>query len=291
MKLRAILALLLLAGLSAGTLLQFARPEPAEAPPSSLADSEHAAAEVPHADRFGDPLPAGALVRFGTVRYRPGNIEYCALSPDGKTLATTGTAAGITILDLSTGRHVCHLDGSKELGCNPGDPPMICFSPDGNQLAGVVTIADWWGWSEQAFYIERERRLCVWDVRTGREMRRIPLPVNVPFDEKNCGRYMAFGPTGKDVLVLNQRGEACSFDLASGKQRWRRDTGVAGAKDGRAFLAHSADCKILCLLERTTSDAILFVSPETGAEIRRIEVPTTARWRSATAISSYTSTT
>ena len=69
-----------------------------------------------------------------------------------------------------------------------------------------MAIADWRGWSEETFYLERERRLCVWDVRTGREVRRSPLPVNVPYEEKKGGRDVAFGPTGKDVLVLNRKG-------------------------------------------------------------------------------------
>ena len=50
--------------------------------------------DPPRADRFGDPLPEGALVRYGTIRYRPGDIEGCALSPDGKTLATAGDRPG-----------------------------------------------------------------------------------------------------------------------------------------------------------------------------------------------------
>ncbi|HZU37059.1 MAG TPA: PQQ-binding-like beta-propeller repeat protein [Gemmataceae bacterium] len=63
------------------------------------------AAQPAGKDRHGDPLPAGALVRIGTVRYRAGGggINDAALSPDGKTLAAA-SEAGITLVDVATGR-------------------------------------------------------------------------------------------------------------------------------------------------------------------------------------------
>ena len=45
----------------------------------------------PRLDAHGDPLPDGALVRFGTVRYRIGTVGPYALSPDGTTLAVENT--------------------------------------------------------------------------------------------------------------------------------------------------------------------------------------------------------
>src|SRR5262245_24067387 len=57
-------------------------------------------------DRYGDPLPPGAVARLGTVRWR--NMLYrmstFAFLPGGKQLATTNAKGTLTLWDLGTGR-------------------------------------------------------------------------------------------------------------------------------------------------------------------------------------------
>src|SRR5262245_56381522 len=61
------------------------------------------------ADAYGDPLPAGALARLGTVRFRSGDpIAAVALTPDGKTLLVGGQQT-IRLLDTATGRETRRL--------------------------------------------------------------------------------------------------------------------------------------------------------------------------------------
>ena len=59
------------------------------------------------ADLHGDPLPAGALARLGTTRWRHGaNITFVAFGPDGKTLITAGQDNTARLWDLASGKEI-----------------------------------------------------------------------------------------------------------------------------------------------------------------------------------------
>src|SRR5919108_748438 len=73
-----------------------------------------AAPPRPRTDRYGDPLPPGAVARLGTVRFRHAAlIDSVAFSPDGKTLAFggvwsdgSGDSAVIHLYDWAAGKEL-----------------------------------------------------------------------------------------------------------------------------------------------------------------------------------------
>src|SRR5947208_17092328 len=71
---------------------------------------------APRTDRFGDPLPAGALMRLGTIRLRA-RASAVAFTADGKTILTATGAHGMTRWDAATGR-------PREEFALPGAPGM-----------------------------------------------------------------------------------------------------------------------------------------------------------------------
>ena len=58
-------------------------------------------------DLYGDPLPAGALARLGTVRFRnAARIDRIAITPEGKTLACWDMEGTLSLFEVTTGKRI-----------------------------------------------------------------------------------------------------------------------------------------------------------------------------------------
>jgi WD40 repeat protein len=78
-------------------------------------------------DCYGDPLPAGAVARFGTVRLRHSSgIRSVALSPDGKLIASA-TSSNASVWDAGTGQELERF--KRKLRAQ-----AVAFTPDGKTL-------------------------------------------------------------------------------------------------------------------------------------------------------------
>ena len=116
----------------------------------------------PALDHFGDPLPAGAIQRLGTVRFRPGGeVHALAISPDGKWIVSAGVG-GIRFWDSVTGRPGDTLRGHKSHVFS------VQFSADGKRLvsAGAEDVGAGPGTG----------KLIIWDLSTRRPLVTIEHP-------------------------------------------------------------------------------------------------------------------
>jgi WD40 repeat protein len=86
-------------------------------------------AAEPRLDRHGDPLPEGAVARFGNARLLHGGVRHLEFSPDGKTLASSGSD-GARLWDPATGK-VLPCPHLPEWG-----DAVLTFTPDGGHLVG-----------------------------------------------------------------------------------------------------------------------------------------------------------
>jgi WD40 repeat protein len=96
----------------------------------------------PARDADGDVLPAGAVARIGSKRWRvPSEPEWIALSPDGKLLAVTTRSCTTELLDARTGRLVQTL-GTPTYSERSDVSRAVAMSSDMATVASAVASND-----------------------------------------------------------------------------------------------------------------------------------------------------
>ncbi len=84
-------------------------------------------------DLYDEPLPADALARLGTTRFRLGNMIYAmALSPDGRTAVTVGGNSQTQFWDVESGKIIRQIEWKQG-----GGGRVVACSPDGKLVAYV----------------------------------------------------------------------------------------------------------------------------------------------------------
>jgi WD40 repeat protein len=195
-------------------------------------------------DRYGDPLPSGAVRRLGTVRLRGGHAPvfssdgkllascgwgglyiwdtatgkrirvirdvqrgswHAAFSPSGRLLAAGSVDGGAAVFDVPTGRVVCRIPPA------PYFITALAFSPDDKLLA--VGNSPTAGVGFHVGYAEKHKSIGsirVVELPSGRLLKRLPIP----------GRTLAFSRDGKR-LASGDEADATTFrlwDSASGSE-------------------------------------------------------------------------
>ncbi len=181
--------------------------------------------EQPRLDLYGDPLPAGALARLGTVRFRhDGEAMDIAMSADAKMLAAN-TRSGLIIWNAANGKEI--LRSPRINFWFRGH--TLDFSPDGSVLAvslglGKVELRD-----------SRSGKLRSLEARPRNDLDRA-LP------EETSDASLRFTPDGKS-LALFYRKQIHVFDVATGQCR----TSIADIPGGFNDLAFSPNGKTVAL--------------------------------------------
>ncbi|HEV3262748.1 MAG TPA: sigma-70 family RNA polymerase sigma factor [Gemmataceae bacterium] len=230
-----------------------ARPKDEAKPPAKGADAlKQDQGRQARTDRYGDPLPAGAFARLGTVRFRhEGEAWAMAFSRDSKLLASTSNGGRVFVWDAATGKELRRLQIPKPNGLIRPRVGPIDFSADGTVLA--VASSD---------------GIVLWDIRTGKQRRQFETSV-ADFREAYDGR-IRFSPDGKTLAVAGSSfkrglgGEVALVDAATGKEL-RHFGGINAAIYGLAF---SPDGKLLA--DGTLNPSVRLWDPGNGKLVREL---------------------
>lgn len=144
-------------------------------------------------DRFGDPLPEGALARLGTTRGKHPGAKHLTFNADGSRFVTWGDDSRVCIWNTATGErlHIWSLPFAHQ--------PFLCVSNDG-QMVGIST----------GTHFE------IWNIEQRKVMRKLPLGDALRFSAA------AFAHDGRQLATVDytpNEHRIRVWDLANGKQR------------------------------------------------------------------------
>jgi RNA polymerase sigma factor (sigma-70 family) len=242
-RLKWAVALILAAGTAAGgmgAILTRDRPhDPGQA--TTLKAGAPSIIEDPlRVDADGDPLPAGAILRLGSARFR-GSASLAAYSPDGRVLTTVGVG-GVRTWDAATGRPLteryhadlqspCVISEDGKLAATqtygrPESPhPERITIRRLPSLEVLHTLEDPGKFRARHFCFSRDGNrlaadsrfdILVWDVATGKLISRLPL-----LDEKLGVQALALSPDGSLLAAVDSRVDQVIrlWDVASAREQ------------------------------------------------------------------------
>jgi RNA polymerase sigma factor (sigma-70 family) len=183
----------------------------------------------------GESLPAEALARLGTTRLRHGGIvEQVALTPDGKSLISSGGASGVRVWDTNTGRQTRLFNEPAARG--------VAVSPDGKAVAVIVSGA--------------AEPVVVYDLASGKVLRR--------FGSAGQRSDCLYSPDGRCLAVFRWTNTIDLWDPATGKLLHT----LSGHEELVWSVAFSSDGKTL--VSASDDKTIRFWDTATGKQVRQI---------------------
>jgi WD40 repeat protein len=258
----------------------------------------------PRFDRFGDPLPAGAVMRLGSLRLRPDMPPVAAVfTPDGKTLFSIGEEAAFSAWDPATGKRLRRVpfparEAARPLGLGrPAGASCLTLTGDGKSLIlgcaddTILFVDPLTGAQQRALIQDRagpvrglslsadgktlvaqygSGLVAVWDLATDRPRHRLGGAADAVLS--------AVLPDGKQFLMADLGGRLCLWDAVTGKRVRALEVDMSATGPGGAVrpprllcLAVSPDSKLLAC--GGWDSAVILCSVETGKVVGRVEKP------------------
>jgi WD40 repeat protein len=206
----------------------------------------------PKLDRHGDPLPAGAIARFGTVRLRHGtDLQAMGFTHDAKFLCTvSGSEDSVKLWDTVTGKEVARLNTPASLVGLARNGSVVLVDdvrirvwlpatnavrdlpdktlPEGSSPTALAVNPD-----GRSVALAADGKVLLIDLQTGKTLKELNLPGNapprpapgapVPPPQPGVAPVpppvkLLYSPDGRWLLGNGQKTGVWLWDLRSGKR-------------------------------------------------------------------------
>ncbi|HEV3447925.1 MAG TPA: hypothetical protein VG099_25025, partial [Gemmataceae bacterium] len=277
------LKLIFLTGIAA-TLLVLAGgvlPKSAGASAPSALDAALQTKDGGAKDLAGDPLPAGAVARLGTLRWRQSApADLLTLLPDGKTAVSAGDDHSVRVWDLATGKELHRFGSGAAVNDDVLELNDMVFVMGGRSESGLSAVSP----DGKVLATQFDgREVVLWDLQTGKKSKTIKLP-----QEFITIVALAFAPNGKQLTLAGEKGPIRVWDLES--EKFVHDLQAAPRRDNQGFvvvlgggrrtskphglMVYAPDgntVAVVLVLTNPQSLGIKFWDPRTGKELRTIK--------------------
>ncbi len=175
--------------LSLGMAFAMSQPGHQQVVADSTADNPAVIKQEKPAETENEALPAGAIARLGSTRFRHSGLRDFVVLKDGKSAVTGGNDSVLKYWNLDTGRLIrtVALEGRKE------STGVVALSPDGKLFAATEGT-----------------RLDVWNAETGKQIKSFPSL------KQPASGFLYFSPNG-DYLVIG------TFQRTASLLAWRTE--------------------------------------------------------------------
>jgi WD40 repeat protein len=230
--------------------------------------------EKARTDQNGDLLPAGALARMGSLRWRHGTaVSYLAFTPDGKAVLTASQDGIIRLWDRHSGKEIRRFQAPPQK-LQPINLRVPLAYGYGGTVAGVAMSQD----GKLLATVLGNSAVQLWDVETGKDIGQLKGP-------PNGVATVHFAPDGKSLATRGLDRATTVLEIETGKQlaqiKDKQPQGairfVAGGQvSGSEGLAFSHDGRTIATAEmefgmQKTTITLKLSDAQTGKEIRQID--------------------